>query len=105
VACGSNETCNTAQTFCCLNQQDCYPLNAQCSGPDLYCDGPEDCTGTGQVCCSTQVQPGNFNLKCEQKSTCTGSEKRVICGNDPSVCDPGQQCINHPTGTKYCATQ
>lgn len=88
-----------------MNSQTCNPVNAQCSGPDLYCDGPEDCPVAGEVCCSTQVQTNNFNLKCEAKATCTGTAKRVICGSDPTECDSGQQCIPHPVvPTNYCAS-
>jgi hypothetical protein len=113
VACGSG-TCTLSQSFCCqqsatgtLNPT-CWQLGGStCIGPDIECDGPEDCPG--QVCCSTPVSGGtnNVNFECRAAADCGDSSQRIVCGNDYTVCQPGQVCIPHPWVPQYnyCATQ
>lgn len=61
----------------------------------LYCDGPEDCTGT-QVCCSTST----FGAERRDTFACTNAD----CRHDPSRyrhqrchvrehCPPGEECM------------
>jgi hypothetical protein len=107
IKCGGG-TCNVGTQFCCqqfvsgggLNPK-CQPVNTQCIGPDIECDGPEDC-GAGQVCCSIPASGNNnVDFKCRQASNCTNPSYRIVCGNDWTVCVPGQPCIPHPWVPQY----
>ncbi len=106
VTCGGG-TCSVGSQFCCqqfgsggtLNPH-CQTANTQCQGPDIYCDGPADCD-PGQVCCSTVVGNQNVNFTCEAPSQCSDPSQRIVCGNDPSACQPGQKCVPHPWVPQY----
>ena len=104
-----NGTCNASSQFCCqqftstggvLDPQ-CQQSGSTCIGPDIECDGPEDCGG-GEVCCSVPAGGNNnVNFECRQASNCTDSSYRIVCGNDWTVCASGQKCIPHPWVPQY----
>ncbi len=99
IECGG-ATCTMPGSFCCVQAKQCYNAGTQCNGPDAYCDGPDDCGG-GQVCCSTPVGTSSLLIQCRQPSQCAAGNQRIICGNDPSVCDGGESCVPHPWAPEY----
>jgi hypothetical protein len=79
------------------------PSGNFCQGPDIYCDGPDDCDG-GKVCCSSPVGNNSLLVECRDPTQCAGSNQRIICGNDATVCASGQKCQPHPwaPSINYC---
>ena len=115
ITCGS-ATCSKSGNFCCQQfvgsgqpyKPQCFTQGTFCQGPDIHCDGPEDC-GSGQVCCSVQSTQGSYItvMECRTPTQCDNAYQRVICGNDPGACAAGQACIPHPwvPDYNYCSNQ
>ncbi len=49
--------CDAATEQCCISgsvggaSASCIPIGDECMGGSTTCDGPEDCSGAGEVCC------------------------------------------------------
>ncbi len=79
VVCPGTDSCScSAPTACCMG--DINATEGECVAPQtcasflLTCDGPEDCTGAGAVCCITPS-----GSSCVAGSECTGY---WVCRND-----------------------
>jgi len=106
VKCG-NGTCAVPASFCCVQfvsggglNPHCQTAGTQCIGPDVFCDGPEDCSG-GKICCSTPVGGSSLLVECRDPALCKDSSQRIICGNNPAVCPSGDLCVPNPVAPQY----
>jgi hypothetical protein len=101
IKCG-NSTCTQSTSFCCQEivvggySPKCFNIGQQCIGPDIECDGPEDCGG-GQVCCGQISGTGGTSFyssfECRAGNDCSQQQgRRVVCGSQPSVCPSGTNC-------------
>ncbi len=79
VTCGSS-TCTGSQICCVDPSGPTFTCAASCSdgGVAINCDGPEDCTGGGKVCC------GTINVGAGTPPTCPISTGSAACA---STCD------------------
>jgi len=98
--------------FCCQQFSNgsykpaCYTNGNNCVGPDILCDGPEDCGG-GSVCCGRLNTSSSFfiDMQCRAPGDCSyNSGYRVICTTDTNACPSGYVCKNTsaPEQYKYC---
>jgi hypothetical protein len=93
VQCGfaASESCPVAQGCCGGLQATDTPMclgTTQCHGPQIRCDGPEDCAG-GMVCCVTQL---GFN-RAGDRIECAASCDFALCHSDAD-CPAGQVCFD-----------
>jgi hypothetical protein len=92
--------------MCCIQYQrgggtfpHCQSAGTSCYGPDVYCDGPEDC-GSGQVCCATNTN-NSIVIECRSGSSCQNGNQRVVCGNDVKACESGEACQPYSGARAY----
>ncbi|MEZ4219761.1 MAG: hypothetical protein R3B13_02450 [Polyangiaceae bacterium] len=95
VSCEGNNDCDLGNSFCCyrLSGPSCQSNNQSCSpGTDIFCDGPEDCSG-GEVCCAN-LGNGSFvrRMECVQPNDCRGGDNRVVCGDAAQSCPDQTTC-------------
>jgi hypothetical protein len=89
VVCG-NATCGAGQTCCaaCGNAE----CGNSCRPPasPIACDGPEDCTGAGQVCCFSPTSGST----CKAQADCGAGDAgiRAQLGRGLRVCNASAQC-------------
>jgi hypothetical protein len=97
VHCGGvPNSCDIQNNFCCVgaSSSSCVADGTNCpQAADVYCDGPEDCSGS-DVCCG-QLGSGStyVGTQCRAASECTFAQGRVVvCGSTPSECTGNTSC-------------
>ena len=108
VFCGESTYCDLPQVCCVTGMgggatAECTD-EASCTGGQtavIKCDGPEDCTVGGEVCCGGLTSSG---ADCMASGDCTGFN-RVICHNAATDC-PGDsdECCPTDYGGGYCSS-
>lgn len=82
-------SCDLSSAICCdyhNTDPQCLPQGTNCfPAIEVFCDGPEDCSGS-DVCCGTVIKTGGnenyIDFAC--KATCDARGERVICGESGS---------------------
>ncbi len=101
VFCGES-TC-AAPDICCVTSAGmdimatCTAANA-CAGSTVSCDGPEDCSDGGNICCGT-LTGDTGSTDCAPAAGCMA----VICHDTGDCLNPGETCCDFGIGSSFCA--
>ena len=105
IACGS-QTCDVG-SICCSDSAGAA-CGTTCDKTFTFgCDGPEDCTGTGEVCCLTIDDPSTtsnrFVGECKAKSACDPTLNAAANPIVTAVCHDNANCAAyHPILAQCC---
>jgi len=84
MTCSGDQICCNVRNGMALDQTCTAP--GDCAGAPATCDGPEDCTTGGDICCASQG-----GAACQAAGGC----QFVLC-HDASDCSAGQMCCPSP---------
>ena len=93
--CGAGEVCCATVGSTGITGSSCSAL-ADCKGPAIGCDGPEDCP-SGQVCCLLDNSTGGGS-NCRDPKDCFGINEIPMC-RAQEHCDGIKECTPAKPGT------
>jgi hypothetical protein len=83
----ADDTCTAGEEVCCAGEGG-LTCEAECGTISFGCDGPEDCTTDGEVCCGT----GQDGTQCSPAADCGGGGEGDIVCHAEGDCPDGEEC-------------